>query len=379
MTVGIDAISFFTPEVAIDLVELAKVRGVDPDKYTIGIGQVIQSVVPKSQDSVSMAANAANFILANKDEEYLNSIDGIYFASESGIDNSKSGAVILKQILNLKSNIRTIELKQACYGGTFGLISAFNYVTLNPDKKILVVASDIARYGLKTAGEVTQGAGAIAMIVSSNPTIAEYNFDSVYKSEDLMDFWRPIYSDTAFVDGKYSQDVYKEFFSELWNKYNKPIDDFTSIAFHLPFSKMGNKALDQVLNDDNKDKWHQKLEIAKMYSKQVGNLYTGSVYLALLSILENASLQANSNVAIFSFGSGAEAELFSIKIKADYKNGIFGDTKNLLNNRRLLDIATYESIFLSHNFNGSNELMTNEFDHAKFQLREIKDNQRIYS
>ena len=39
MKIGIDAIAMDTPDFYVDLVKLAQVRGDDPDKYTIGIGQ----------------------------------------------------------------------------------------------------------------------------------------------------------------------------------------------------------------------------------------------------------------------------------------------------------------------------------------------------
>ena len=37
----------------------------------------------------------------------------------------------------------------------------------NPESKVLVIASDIAKYGVKSSGESTQGAGSCAMLVSS--------------------------------------------------------------------------------------------------------------------------------------------------------------------------------------------------------------------
>nr|WP_275040201.1 hypothetical protein [Oenococcus oeni] len=66
MEIGIDQISFFTPNLYLDLTELAEKRGVDPNKYLVGIGQEKQSIVPPTQDSVSMAANAASILLEQK-------------------------------------------------------------------------------------------------------------------------------------------------------------------------------------------------------------------------------------------------------------------------------------------------------------------------
>src|SRR5699024_5093131 len=121
---------------------------------------------------------------------------------------SKSSGVYVHKLLNLNPNARTIELKQACYGATAALQLAKGHIALHPESKVLVLASDIARYGLNTAGEVTQGAGAIAMIISANPRIMELEKDSTFLTNDIMDFWRPTYSKVAYVDGKFSNEQY---------------------------------------------------------------------------------------------------------------------------------------------------------------------------
>ena len=36
-----------------------------------------------------------------------------------------------------------------------------------------------------------------------------------YLTKDIMDFWRSTYSDVAFVDGKYSNEQYLEFFNNV--------------------------------------------------------------------------------------------------------------------------------------------------------------------
>ncbi len=117
MNIGIDKISFFTPHLYLDMAELAEARDVDPNKYLIGIGQSKMAVIPPTQDVVSMAANAADKILTPEDKEQ---IDMILFATESGIDNSKSGAVYLQRLLGFKHQVRVVELKQACYAATAG-------------------------------------------------------------------------------------------------------------------------------------------------------------------------------------------------------------------------------------------------------------------
>ena len=65
-----------------------------------------------------------------------------------------------------------------------------------PQSKVLVIASDIAKYGIGTPGEPTQGAGAVAMLISQNPRILSFNDDNVAQTRDVMDFWRPNYATT---------------------------------------------------------------------------------------------------------------------------------------------------------------------------------------
>ena len=210
MNIGIDKISFFTPHLYLDMAELAEARDVDPNKYLIGIGQSKMAVIPPTQDVVSMAANAADKILTPEDKEQ---IDMILFATESGIDNSKSGAVYLQRLLGFKHQVRVVELKQACYAATAAIHFAHGHIAMNPDSKVLVIGADNARYGLATKGEPTQGGGAVAMLISRDPRILAVQDDATYWADDVMDFWRPLGFDEALVDGKYSTNVYLEFFN----------------------------------------------------------------------------------------------------------------------------------------------------------------------
>lgn len=385
MTVGIDKIAFYTPNYVLDLVELAKDRNDEPDKYTIGIGQDKQTVVPNFEDVVTMGANAASQIVTHENRD---NIDTIIFATESGIDNSKSGAIYIQKLLNLSEFVRTIEIKQACYAGTFGLMQARDYVTLHPDRSVLVIASDIARYGLSTPGEVTQGAGAVAMLVSSSPKILAFNNDSVYMSRDVADFWRPIDREEAIVDGHLSTTIYKEMFLSLWHRYkeqtNNELNSFAGFAFHLPYTKMGKKALDQIMDEANPKqqiKLADNLRASQIFSRDVGNLYTGSVYLSLLSLLSHAkNLKSGDKIAIFSYGSGAEAELYSVTLQDEFLTGIPAEkTRQLLSKRKKVSVSEYEHIFSSQRFNSHEDKKTDASENATtVQFLGWQNGERIY-
>ena len=382
--IGIDKMSFFSPHQYIDMVDLANARNEEPDKYLIGIGETEQAVVPPTQDVVTMAANAADQLLTAEERA---EIDTIIFATESGIDNSKSAAVYVQRLLGLNEYARTIEMKQACYAGTYGLMQARDYVALHPGSKVLVMASDIARYGLHTPGEVTQGAGAVAMLVTESPRILELNRDNQFMSRDVMDFWRPVYDEEALVDGKYSAEVYREFFRDLWSRYKektgRSINDFKAYAFHLPFTKMGLKALRDILPEADEAKQADLLnefEASRVYNKRIGNLYTGSVYLSLYSLLANSEdLAAGDRLGIFSYGSGAEGEFYSAILQPNFRDGLIaGQMDALFEKREYLTIPAYEEVFMAGLHGSEDREFDISADPAKFVLAGLKDQQRQY-
>ncbi|MCF6514930.1 hydroxymethylglutaryl-CoA synthase [Lactobacillus sp. S2-2] len=381
--VGIDKIGFFTPNFYLDMNDLAEDRNEDPNKYLIGIGQNKQSVIPSSQDAVAMAANAASKII---DETNRNKIDLIIFGTESGVDNSKSAAIYLQNLLNLNKNARAFEIKQACYGATAGLQMAKEYIKSHPDKKALVIGSDIARYGLKTAGEVTQGGGAIAMLISSNPNIMSISDDSAFHSEDIMDFWRPLKNNVALVDGHYSNDIYEQFFMktihDYSDKFNYDLNNLKAITFHLPYTKMGLKALHKILPEFSQTKQNELLtefESSRVYNKEVGNLYTGSLYLSLLSLIDNSkNLKPGDQVGIFSYGSGAQGEFYIGTLKDGFKDLKRSNSNlKLIEERTRLNVDEYEKVFLDGDLpDGNFEITPNK--KARFNFIGVKDLKRQY-
>jgi len=384
MEIGIDKIGFFTPRLYLDMEKLANARDIDPGKFLYGIGQERMSVAPLSQDSVSMAANAALEVLDEKDRE---SIDFVLFGTESGVDHSKSGAVWVHQLTDINKNARSVELKQACYSATAGIRMALGHISLNPDSKVLVIGTDIAKYGIKTGGEPTQGAGAVAMILSADPSILAIENDSVSYTKEISDFWRPLYSDFAFVDGKFSNEAYLSFLVEVWEQYKEKtqtkLSDFENLLFHVPYTKMGKYAIRKLAEsepEDDIERLKAYHEDSVFYNKQVGNIYTGSLYLSLLSFLEQGpELAGGTRLGLFSYGSGAVGEFFSGRLKENYKDHLNKEThEDLLNSRRELSIDEYEKMINSSLTGKDFDTNTTDSKPKDVALKGIKDNIRQY-
>lgn len=351
MNIGIDQISFHVPNFYVDMVDLANARNVDPNKFLIGIGQEKMAVNPKSQDIITFATNAAKQILTDDD---LNKIDLIIVGTESSIDESKAAAVVLHRLLDIQPFARSFEVKEACYAGTAGLQMALNHVRLHPDKKALVIATDIAKYGLNSGGEPTQGAGAVAILVAANPKILVIHEESLALTQDIYDFWRPTNQAYPLVDGPLSNETYIQSFNQVWNTYNQQfnqqISDYQALLFHIPYTKMGKKALQSVLptaDQITQERLLQHYEDSIQYSRQVGNLYTGSLYLGLISLLENSQdLKTTQKIGLFSYGSGAVAEFFTASLVNGYQEHLHHSLhQNLLNERKRLSIEEYEKMF----------------------------------
>ena len=382
MRIGIYKMAFATTNDYLDLVELAKERSVDPNKFTIGIGQDLQAVVPPTQDIVTLGATAAKKLLTPELEK---NISTVIVATESGIDNSKASAIYIKHLLGLSDFTRTVEMKEACYSATAAIQFAKGVVALNPQETVLVIAADIARYGLNTPGEVTQGAGAVAMLISRNPHILTLEDTTVAYSKDIMDFWRPLYATEALVDGKYSTNVYIEFFLQTFTRYQqltgRELADFAALTFHMPFTKMGKKGLEGLLKDRNDEvaqRLRTQLTASQLFSRQVGNLYTGSLYLSLMSLLQNSDLRAGSRIGLFSYGSGAEGEFYTGILEDGYEH-YMNNIQEELKHRHQVSVAEYEKLFNSQLGMNDGDIefdVTN--DPSPFVLKGQKDHQRIY-
>ncbi|HHU19432.1 MAG TPA: hydroxymethylglutaryl-CoA synthase [Bacilli bacterium] len=385
MKIGIDKIGFYTPAMYIDTGDLAEARGVEPAKFKVGIGQDKMAVAPKTQDAVTLAANAALNILTQAD---IDAIDYVIFATETGVDHSKAAGIFAHELLGLKKSARSIEIKQACYSATAGIQIAKGHIALNPDSRVLVLASDISRYGLKTGGEITQGAGAVAMVIARDPKLMTIESPSVYQTDDAMDFWRPLYSDTAHVQGKFSVIQYINFFKDLFAQYQEQtktsLKDFEALVFHTPYTKMGLKALQSVLEDADEADEKRLLdyyEVGKYYNAIVGNIYTGSLYLNLISLLEqNQTLEAGATVGLFSYGSGSVGEFFTGILQPGYRDHLNKEYhEQMLEEREQISIERYETVFMDTIPNGVGDIELDiDSDPAPICLVGIKDHMRQY-
>ena len=320
---GITSIGLHFPPLVMSVEELAKLRGVDPEKYTVGLGCNKMALCPEGYTVVDLATKAAERALSRWKGD-PSKIGLIAVGTESALDMSRPLSAWVADRLHLKGLIRSYEVKHACYGGTLALRQATEWKLsgVAPDSAALVIAADVALYEQHHPGEATQGAGAVAMIIDK-PLIAEIEPTSYAYSEPAFDFWRPVNRAYPIVDGKFSLDCYIRALHACMSGLTKNqqaesvLKNFSALCFHVPFPKMVKKAVFNYLDslswsDEKKESFYaEKIHPTMDWNRITGNAYTASLWIAVANALRG--LAENKTLLAFSYGSGFGAELLTLK------------------------------------------------------------------
>jgi hydroxymethylglutaryl-CoA synthase len=410
--VGIEALAIAVPRHYVDIEDLARARGVDPAKYTQGLGAREMAVADPGEDSVALAATAAARLLRNNEVDPAR-VGMLVVGTETGVDHSKPVASHVQGLLKLPRSMRVFDSQHACYGGTAGLMAAVEWIASGAaaGRSAVVVCSDIARYGLNTAGEPTQGAGAVALLVSEQPDlfVMDVGLNGAC-SMDVYDFWRPLGRREAVVDGHYSIQCYLEALSGAYRGWREralahevvrwgptlPGEQLARVLYHVPFCKMARKAHTQLRLCDLEDlpnapattaeAREEKAKSSASYEAQVassltlnarvGNIYTASLYLALAGLLQGeGGALSGQRIGLLSYGSGCSSEFYS---------GVVGEQaarrmaqagiEEIMARRERVSVAEYERI-MQLPYDAPEAIAPAA---GTFRLTEIRDHKRLY-
>ncbi|WP_435346320.1 hydroxymethylglutaryl-CoA synthase [Haloarchaeobius sp. HRN-SO-5] len=416
-TVGIDAIEIWTGKLKLDLAEtFAPEKGKDPEYFTKGLGLNASSFPDAHEDIVTMGANAAKKLMDRKGLE-PDDIGRIDVATESSFDNSKPISTYIAGCLEQVyegdfHHANKGERKFACIAGTQSIDDAYNWIRAgrNRGRAALVVATDTALYARGDAGEATQGAGAVAMLIDEDPDIVELSNEQGYGSADETDFLKPNQQFPS-VDGKRSMQVYLARMREAVEDYESVAgkihpDDFAYIPFHTPFPGMVRKAgllvyrhmirdtevedelaeeigrqpreeafedreayeeaireyMDALKGTATYQEWYDRvIEPTLGLSRDVGNWYTGSVHIARVSALRHALANdadvTGSVLGVGSYGSGAQAEVHAETVAAGWADEISAlDIDDQMAARYDLSWPEYEEVHDRHNHEKDSDL-----------------------
>ena len=183
MKTGIDCIDFYVPKLYVSIEDLAIHRDIIPQKLTKGLGLQKMAMPDINEDAASFAANAL-LSLIQKNNIDPNTIGRVYLGTESALDASKPTATYAVEIVEKElastfgdrsfKHCDVVDMTFACVGAVDAFQNCMDWVRNNPDRKAIVIASDVSKYELNSTGEYTQGGGAVAVLITNNPSIISF-------------------------------------------------------------------------------------------------------------------------------------------------------------------------------------------------------------
>lgn len=326
MSIGIEAINAYAGRLSIPVRTLFADRGLALDRFE-NLMMDDKSVNLPCEDAVTNAVNAAKPLVDALSDAERERMELLIVGTESGVDFGKPLSTYVHEYLGLPARCRSFEVKHACYGGTAALQSAAGIVSASPvsSARALVIAADAPSKAARgTYWEPSEGAGAVAMIVGREPRVLDIDVGaSGFHTYEVMDTARPS-TDSDLVDSDLSLMAYLSCVQACYEHYRDRVpsadvlETFDYLAFHTPFAGMVKGAHRTLLRsqlrlsaESVEDDFAQRVTPSLAYPRQVGNLFSAALYLALCSLIENGDFATSRRIGLFSYGSGCASEFYS--------------------------------------------------------------------
>ncbi|SUZ63403.1 uncharacterized protein METZ01_LOCUS16257 [marine metagenome] len=230
-----------------------------------------------------------------------------------------------------------------------------------------------------------------ASLMGSNPSDEEV---LEILANNASKFWNSsnkkieIYKEEPVYQGQFSNESYQERIYEALEHFKNQkninfLTDWRFLIFHLPYAYHGRKMIlekwvlwlqengeiDNLYNEvgkgkaGNRKKWlktvsksnlfnefvKEKIIPGELASAEIGNMYTGSIFMSLISLLSSALEKGqdinNAKIGFLSYGSGSKAKIFEGTLENQWEEIIKGlDLFKKLEDRIQIDIASYEKL-----------------------------------
>ena len=338
--VGISDIALYVPPAVIAVESIAAMRTRERPELACHLERAVTTTGQKAvrfptawEDTSTMAAEAAQELLLANPHLELSGIRYLAVGTETSVDHAKPASAYVQGMLvqagfPLPSSLSSFQVQHACAGGTVGLLSVAALLDCGGRRgeSGIVICSDIARYDSHTTAEVTQGAGAAALLVERSARLVELDLGTAgFCSKDVDDFFRPLGADTARVKGSYSIKCYSESLEGAFRDHCRRrgedpasvLESTDLLVLHTPFHNLPELVMLRLLGhvmglggEAARDFLRQRgLPASVAPVAGVGNTYTASIYLCLASLLADRHRQVGEGIVgmtvlMASYGSG---------------------------------------------------------------------------
>ncbi len=325
------------PKLYLPIADLAEARGIEYAKLNKGLGLEAMSVADTHEDAATMAAEAVKELI-ERNQLHPRDIGRIYMGTESALDGAKPTATYVLDMLTQYFEPQygpdcflycdVIDLTFACIGAVDAMQNTMDWVSAGEDRLGIVVGSDIAKYELKSTGEYTQGAGAIAMLIKQNPRLIAFEGQTGVATRPVHDFFKPtrrisketiinevlqlagitsvtaeellakqnghpevkgvidlteafvsLHKDTPVFDGPYSNDCYQQRIKEALEHYacqnnfeegEAVTENWERLIFHLPYAFQARRMFSEIFIEETRrsGKLEQFLQASKLQVPQ---------------------------------------------------------------------------------------------------------------
>jgi hydroxymethylglutaryl-CoA synthase len=216
-------------------------------------------------------------------------------------------------------------------------------------------------------------------------SIADNNQDGFWKEPGQV---IEVFREEPVFDGQYSNQCYSDRITEALEHFNTQqhtdfLEKWDHLVFHLPYAFHGRRIvfdnwlswfrnsdswaqlLDEVGQEGQPDTktWNKAVSKSSFYktfvanriargekaSSAIGNMYTASIFMSLLSLLEAAKDEGLSlsgqTIGLIAYGSGSKSKVFQGEVQAGWEEALKQvELFRNLSERKRIDVPTYEAL-----------------------------------
>src|SRR3989338_2605103 len=311
--IGVISYGFYIPKYRIKTEVIANVWGKNPEDVKKSLMIEEKAVAGVDEDSLTMAFESASSALSGVKVD-RSKIKVVLFGSETHPYAVNPASTILAEFLGIEKNYLAYDTEFACKAATGALISAQALIKSGYSDYALITGSDKGMGKTHDVLEYTAASGSVSLLLGKDDLILEIlDFESF--SSDTPDFWRregmryPSHGGRFTGKPSYFHHIFSSS-TKLLNRNKMTTKDFDYAVFHMPNGKF---PIQIALSLGFSQKQIEKSLIVS----QLGNSYTASALMGLVSVLDIAV--PGNKIFFASFGSGAGSDAFIFKVTPEIK------------------------------------------------------------
>ena len=264
-----------------------------------------RSVCNFDEDSVTMAMEAAVDCLRGVDSS---KVDGLFFATTTATYTERLGASILATALDLRRDIRTLDITDTIRAGTSAVAAAADVVKAGSASNVLVTSGEHRMAACAGDFEMALGDGAAALLIGDKNPVATIE-GSYHISDEFSGIWRSdgddfirAWEDRMVYDKGYS-DMLPEAMKGLMKKYKAEPGDFAKVVYNTTLEARRHAQVAKSLKFEPE-------QVQDPLFTTVGNTGATQPLMVLVAALEDA--KPGDKILWACYGNGADAFILQV-------------------------------------------------------------------